>query len=159
MFDNEDIKQTPSQDERVLAALAHACCIFPTIGMVGAIVIWATQKEKSDFTAFQALQAVVYHLVMIVVGFLSGICYMCAFLTFPLIMIIVGIGSESAFKISPFVFMPMGMPFLMMGLMFLFWFLFIVYGFFGALMTLQGKDFRYVIIGNKLEKYLKAEIK
>jgi len=36
----------PTQDERIMAALAHACAILLGMGVVGAIVIWVTQKEK-----------------------------------------------------------------------------------------------------------------
>ncbi len=42
---------TRSQDERIMAALAHASAILPMWGAIAAIVIWATQREKSAFTA------------------------------------------------------------------------------------------------------------
>ena len=41
-----------TQDDKVVAALA------PLI----AIIVWATQKGKSPFVAFQSLQALVYQL-------------------------------------------------------------------------------------------------
>ena len=54
----------PSQDERIMAGLAHISAILPMMGMVAPIVIWVTQKDKSKFVSFQALQAVSYQLAM-----------------------------------------------------------------------------------------------
>ena len=38
-----------SSDDRIMAALAHF------LGLFGALIIWATQKDKSRFVKFQAL--------------------------------------------------------------------------------------------------------
>jgi len=42
----------PSQDERIIAALANVTIVLPFWGAIGAIVIWATQKDKSTYVAF-----------------------------------------------------------------------------------------------------------
>ncbi|MEK6574314.1 MAG: hypothetical protein AABZ58_08380 [Chloroflexota bacterium] len=44
-----------------------------------------------------------------------------------------------------------------MGTLFLGWFVMIVYGLAAAVMMLQGKDFRYVLIGRRLESYLQQK--
>ncbi len=72
---------TPTQDERVMAALAHISAILPFMGVTPPIVIWVTQKGKSKYVAFQALQALAYQLSMIVVWFIGGGCYFCSLLT------------------------------------------------------------------------------
>jgi len=46
-----------TQDERIMAAMAHATIIFSAVGLIGPLIIWGTQREKSEFLAFQALQA------------------------------------------------------------------------------------------------------
>lgn len=146
---------TPSQDERVTAALAHASAILPMIGAIGAIVIWATQKDKSRFVAFQALQAVVYHITMILAAFLGGVCYACSIFSFPVLMALTIPSAETpSGDVGPLFFLTMGIPFAIMGLLMIGWFLFIVYGIVGAAMTLRGKDFRYLILGERLEAYL-----
>ena len=56
---SEEAKEagSPTQDERVMAAVAHATIIFSAVGLIGPLIIWGTQREKSPFLAFQALQA------------------------------------------------------------------------------------------------------
>jgi uncharacterized Tic20 family protein len=148
----------PTQDERVTAALAHATAILPGLGSIGAIVIWATQKDRSRFVGFQALQAVVYHIVMILAGFLGGACYACSILTYPLAMALLLPGADTpSGELDPLFFLSMGVPFAIWGLVMVAWFLFVVYGIVGAAMVLQGKDFRYLAIGRRLERYLGGE--
>jgi hypothetical protein len=48
-------------------------------------------------------------------------------------------------------------PFLAMGLLFLGQFLFIVYGFIGAIMVFQGKPFKYALIGSKVEQFMQPK--
>jgi uncharacterized Tic20 family protein len=128
------------------------------LGAIGAIVIWATQKDKSRYVAFQALHAVVYHIAMILTGFLGGVCYGCSIFAYPLGMALLIPGAESASgDISPLFFLGMGIPFAVMGAIMLGWFLFIVYGVVAAAMTLRGRDFRYPVIGKRLETYLAQE--
>jgi len=56
---------TPSQNDKIMAALAHISALLPLMGIIAPIVIWVTQKDKSEYVAFQALQAVAYQLLMI----------------------------------------------------------------------------------------------
>jgi uncharacterized Tic20 family protein len=56
---------TPTQDERVMAALSHASALLPMMVIIAPIIIWVTQKEKSQYVAFQSLQAIAYQLSMI----------------------------------------------------------------------------------------------
>jgi len=56
-MDEKAESPVPTQDERIMAAMAHATIIFSAVGLVGPLVIWGTQREKSPFLAFQALQA------------------------------------------------------------------------------------------------------
>ncbi len=72
----------PSQNDKIMAALAHISAVLPLIGVIAPTIIWATQKDKSEYVAFQALQAVAYQLVMILAWFIGMGCYMIsAFLT------------------------------------------------------------------------------
>jgi uncharacterized Tic20 family protein len=148
---------TKTQDERIIAALAHASAILPMWGAIAAIVLWATQKDKSPFAGFQSLQAVAYHLTMIVGAMLFGVCYMCSALTMPLSTLLFLPSDPPSTDISPFAFLPMAFPFAVMGIGLLAGVAFVAYGLFAAAMTLQGKDFRYIVIGKKLEAYLAAK--
>ncbi len=58
--------ETSTNEERVLAALAHAGVLangFNLLGLVGAIVIWATQRKQSRYVADHALQALIFQVV------------------------------------------------------------------------------------------------
>ena len=64
--------------------------------------------------------------------------------------------SEAASSAEPWFVLPfMLLPFIIFGLIFLGGMAFIVYGLIGAVMTLRGKEFRYAIIGPRVERYLK----
>ncbi len=60
----------PTNDERTLAALAHASIVLNgagLIGLVAAAVIWATQRERSAYVRAHALQALIYQAVVLVI--------------------------------------------------------------------------------------------
>jgi uncharacterized Tic20 family protein len=165
-MESQGISAEPTQDERVMAALAHASVILPFWGMIGAIVIWATQKDKSPFVRFQALQGVAYQLCLVLCGFLCFACYMCTFFGMSLgtfLLLPVGIfAAEGASEAEGIIGMLVGMlpafsPFCVFGLIILVGLSFVLYGLYGAVRVLQGEDFRYVIIGRRLEQYLSRE--
>ena len=60
----ENVSHEISMEERLMAALSHF------FGMLVALVIWITQKDKSNFVRFQALQAVGLDAILMVVTLL-----------------------------------------------------------------------------------------
>lgn len=87
MSTTESSLAQPMQDERIMAALSHLAIVLPFMGVIAPTVIWVTQKDKSRFVAFQALQALVYQLVLIVAGFIVGICAMLSFVATMMITV------------------------------------------------------------------------
>jgi hypothetical protein len=153
MTDLDNLAPTP--DERVMAALSHVSILLPLMGVIAPIVIWVTQKEKSRYVAFQSLQALIYQLSMIIAWFLGMGCYMCSFFG----MIIPLTVSESSSNLGAnegLLIVATMFPFFVMGALFLFGFAFIIYGVVGAIMAFQGKPFRYVIIGKRVERFMLA---
>jgi uncharacterized Tic20 family protein len=162
-----------TQDDKVMAALGHATIIWPLMGIIAPLVIWATQKDKSDFVAFQALQAAAYHITLILGGLVFGLCLFCVYFG----MFIAGMGMPlSMFFTIPIqgptpeelppgavvgvivgfmaIFVLYLLIFALLMLIFVLWLAYIAYGLYGAVASLRGKDFRYVIIGSRLERYL-----
>jgi uncharacterized Tic20 family protein len=154
---------TATQDDKIVAALAHA------LGPLIAIIVWATQKDKSPFVAFQSLQAMVYQLTGFVGALLGMACYMCSFLGvfggmfafIPLAAIGTAAteGSEAAEGIAALIgflisMVTMIVPFAIFGLLILAILAFLLYGLWAAISVFQGKDFRYIVIGRWLERYL-----
>jgi uncharacterized Tic20 family protein len=136
----------PTQNDRIMAALGHATAIIPMMGVIAPIVIWATQKDKSEYVAFQALQAVAYQFIMILWWFAGMALYMGSFF---LVFIPAAIFSDSQ-SFPVFIFVPL----LTMGTLLFGMLAFVIYGLVAAVIVLQGKDFRYIIIGSQLKKYL-----
>lgn len=150
----EERNSPPNQNDKIMAALAHVSALLPFMGVIAPIIIWATQKDKSDYVAFQALQAVVYQLLMILAWFVGMGCYMLSFFTMFLGIPFAGENGQVDPSIAPLFAIGFMIPFLIFGAIFVGGALFVIYGLIAAIQVFQGKDFRYVLIGNRLEKYL-----
>ena len=144
----------PTQNDEIMAALAHVSAILPLMGVIAPIIIWATQKDKSKFVAFQVLQAIAYQLVMIFAWFVGMGCYMLSFFSTFLMIPFTGSGGEGDPTVTPFFMAGFFIPFIVFGVIFVGGAIFIIYGLVGAVMTFQGKDFRYFVIGSRLVSYL-----
>lgn len=148
--------QTQNQDERVLAAVSHVTALLPFIGVIAPIIIWVTQKDKSRYVAFQALQALVYQLTMVLGYFLGMACYIgsyvVAFIPLPFLA-----SSDSPDAAGWIIAITVIFPFLLLGLVFLLGYAFIVYGIVAAVMSLQGKPFRYLVIGRRIEQFMEKD--
>jgi len=157
MSNEPSVSNLPSQDERVMAALSHISAVLPFMGVIAPIIIWATQKNKSPFVAFQSLQAIAFQLTMILSWFLGMGCYMCSFFSMFAIMAIASAASKGSKTItSPLLEIPFLFPFVIMAAMFVVMVIYDVYGVLAAIRSLQGKPFRYAIIGHRIERFLNS---
>jgi len=145
----------PSQNDKIMAALGHISVLLPLIGLIVPIIIWATQKDKSKYVSFQALQAIAYQLVMIIAYFIAIGCYMLSF--FSTFLTISFTNKTSGPSASPLAMVGFIIPFLIFGAIFIGGGIFILYGIVGAVFTIQGKGFRYFIIGNRIAGFLEKQ--
>jgi hypothetical protein len=150
-------------DAWTIAALAHASILLTLIlafaggvgalvGLVVPLVIHLSYRERSRFIAFHAMQALVYqgagvliYLVLVVVlalavtvawvvsGLLSAV--IVGFLLMPIALLLTAV----------MVIVLLGAP--------LTW---IAYGLYAAYEVYQGKDFRYWLVGEWVEREVKA---
>lgn len=147
MANSTSLSPLSTQDERIIAALSHVAILLPLIGIIAPIIIWVTQKERSRFVAFQALQAIAFQLLLIVIYFGGILCYMGSFfLTFLGMM-----AADSMGPAGPG--MGMFLPFVVFFGTFLVLGIFVIYGIVAAVLTFQGKDFRYALVGRWVERY------
>jgi hypothetical protein len=86
-----------------------------------------------------------------------GLLHAVFFGTFFTIPFAGGNGGEVDPAAAPFIMLGVLVPFLVFGAMFIGGALFMLYGLIGAIQVFQGKDFRYIIIGNRLEAYLRQK--
>jgi uncharacterized Tic20 family protein len=151
---SEETRETGStiQDERVMATIAHATVVFSAVGLIGPLIIWGTQREKSRFVAFQALQAAAYQFLLLLGGLLAGALYVCSFLSLPVTALLSAPFDERAALCFPF--LGFSCTFGVLFLLMLAWMAYVGYGLFAAVSVLQGNDFRYVLLGPRLERYL-----
>src|SRR5512145_2488025 len=49
-----------SSDEKIMAALAHGSVFLMFLGPVVPVILWASQRKKSKYVSFHALQAMGY---------------------------------------------------------------------------------------------------
>ncbi len=161
MSPDETRTAAPAQDERITAAMAHVTAILPLFGIMAPIVVWTTQKDRSRFVAFQALQALVYQLAMILAWLVGMACYMCSYIGIiagPIVGLMVGHPAEGMLgPTEGLMVASMLVPFIVFGLISVGGIAFVLYGLVGAVQVLRGKEFRYVIIGTRLERYLQRE--
>ena len=142
--------QTPNSNERLFASLANASVLISLFtgigGALAAALIWALQKDKSPYVAFQALQAVVYQLIGVVVFGLAWCCWLAFYMVTSIPMIP---QLEANPDTLPPIFwigmLSMVCPMMLMGA----WALF---GLWAALQTYMGKNFRYPVIAGWVER-------
>ena len=140
-----------NQNERTMAALAHASIIVFGMGIIASVVLWATEKERSRYVAFQALQATVYHIVGFGIFMAGMLCWLILyFISFIPLMVAATEGSND----PPLVFI-LSMALMVVPLIFMgFW---ILGGLWGAVRAFQGRDFRYLVIGDQVERWMEAD--
>lgn len=115
----------PSQEERVMAALAHASILIHQVGIVAPLILWLVNEGKAPYAAYQAKQAFFFHLLVTVVIWVAvGLGLVFGLLTF-------GIGLLIAIPILG------ALPVAAM-----------IYGIMAAIHAYNGRDFRYWIIGD-----------
>lgn len=145
--------RTISQDDRILAGLAHGSILLGPFtnglgGIVAALVIWLIQKEKSAYVAYQALQALVYQSVTFLVTMIAWCCWGGLWMVMTLTPLF---ANPEAYETAPPAGLWAGLVLMIVPLAI--WVLTILYGLWGAVRCLGGHDFRYIIIG----KWLKSQ--
>ena len=160
--DSNEAVQVPT-DEWTAAALAHASVLLTLIlGMAGGVgapvglavplVMYFGYREKSRFVAFHALQSFVYQITGVLIyavtaavmgigvtmvwnisGWLAGVLVGLLLMPFALLLTML------------MVLLLLGAPLAWLG-----------YGLYAAYQVYQGRDFRYWLIGERLEREVKA---
>lgn len=142
----------PSSDESLMAAISHF------LGFLVAFIVWATQKDKSRFVRFQAIQAMAFD-ILVSVAALVGIGCIMAFI-FGVLALGIGniaiLGNQAnptAEPVRTLVALMTAVPLLIPCIV-----IPVAGIIFGArliatIQTFQGKDFRYPWLGALVERY------
>ncbi len=139
----------PTSDEKLMGAIAHL------FGPLGAIIVWAVQKDKSRFVKFQALQALTFD-VVIALG--MGILFFCifgvGFLGMSGAMFTSMNTPSSSEGLSPFFLLPMIFPFTIFGCVFPISFILLLVRLAASISILNGRNYQYPVIGKWLDTFM-----
>jgi len=136
-----------TREERLLAALAHGGIVVGGPAPAVSLLVWLAQKDRSDYTAFQALQAAVYQLLGLLVAVTAWSCWTLFYLS----SLIPLVNSSAQTDQPPLIFwIGLGSMVLPAGVMALWW----LYGLVGAVACGLGRDFQYLLLGRWLRRYL-----
>ena len=145
------VQDGPDRDERTMATLAHASVAIFGMGIIASVVLWANEKERSRYVAYQALQAAVYHIVGFCIFVVSMGCWLVLYVaSFIPLMVSATQGSEEVPLVFILAMLLMVVPLIFMGL----W---IAGGLWGAVRAFQGRAFRYFVFGDWVERWMAAE--
>ena len=144
---------SPTPDEKILAALSHL------LGPVIALIIWATQKDKSPFVRFQAVQAMAFDATLILFGVLgagcAGLLVFCSMITgFIGAAAAPAANSDSFSPLALLFVLPAMMPFCIGPLIFIFALGMFLIRVFAAVSVFQGNNFHYPWLGLRVERFL-----
>ncbi len=141
-----------TSDDRIWAALAHASALLMFFGPLVPLIIWDTQRKKSNYASFQALQAMAYQALFFWVWMLVA----------PLVAIVVMV---MALAVSPAAnpqsanppLAVFGMQLAIFGVIIGSMLLFVAVGLVGAAACLGGREFRYPLVGSRLARFLEYQ--
>ncbi len=132
-----------SSDQKLMALLSHLSILIPNIGILVPVIIWLTNKEKSDFLKFHALQAIFFQLIFFIL--------MMLFIFIGVIMMLAAIPwFELSSSPEPGILFFLSMVFMFMY--FPLWIIFGIYAIIASIKSYTGKIFKYALIGKIVER-------
>lgn len=140
-------QETRSTENRLLAALAHGAVATQGIGILVGVVVYVTQRDKSRYAAFQGLQAALFQLANLIITI--GLWVVCGIL-YGLSMILLIVQADANPDAAPPAIFWIAMISVVIPLIYMI--LIGLYGLWAAVRTWQGRDFKYPLIGDWLEK-------
>lgn len=137
-------------EDRLVAALGHLGAFAPFFGALAALVIWLTQKGRSSLLAFQALQALLFQALALVVYYVVylGLNVMSLIYLLPLMALSDSSGGDGAWIGLLFFSLVLFSVLLLMALAALAYYLLAALA---AVNLLRGRDYRYPLIGKLTE--------
>lgn len=135
----------PSTQERIWAALTHLSALGMGVGLPLPIVGWSENRRKSNYVAFQSLQALGYQILGFTIWILAALVF----------MVISSIGFLASVQTIDTLEADLnawtaGYSLFIFGLIALYFAPAIL----GAVACALGRDFRYPFLGSRLARYL-----
>ena len=143
------MKYSPTTEERIWSILSHLSAIAFGMGILLPVIGWSEQRRKSNYAAFQCLQALGYqslgYTTWILVSLLVVIALM--FVTISKLAAASGRDEDITFLLGPSLTIHFVIAMALIGL-------YAIFPVLAAISCARGKEFYYPIIGNHLARYL-----
>lgn len=140
---------SPTSDERMMGALAHF------FGLIGALIIYVMQKDKSRFVRFQATQALAFELLTMLALFVLFFCVFGVMFVSMFVTMFAGLSSAGqSGDFSWLMILPAIFPFGMFGCIFPLIITLFIIRIIATMSVLNGNNFRYPWLGAKVESFL-----
>jgi uncharacterized Tic20 family protein len=143
------MKALPSTEERVWAVLSHLSALAFGMGILLPVIGWSEQRRKSNYAAFQSLQALGYQSLGYTFWILGSLVIIViqSFFTVRELVAASQSGEDPASFLGPV----LSAHFVVMiGLIGVYLLLPVI----AAVATAMGRDFRYPLMGDRLARYL-----
>ena len=139
----------PTTEDRIWAVLSHLSAVTFGMGILLPVIGWAEQRRKSNYAAFQCLQALGYQSLGYTVWLLS---YLVVIIIFLIILAAYSFQAETRGATFEPLLGPWSFIFfvLIFGFLVLYFFLPMI----AAIACALGKDYHYPILGDRLARYL-----
>jgi uncharacterized Tic20 family protein len=143
----------PTSDESLMAAISHF------FGFIVALIVWATQKDKSHFVRFQSIQAMVFDLsvnviMILVVGLMMILVFGLLALGVADLAILGSQSNPTAEPVRTIVALLAGVPLLIPCILIPVVAVIFVFRLIATIQTFQGKDYHYPWLGKQVERML-----
>ncbi|MBN2148198.1 MAG: DUF4870 domain-containing protein [Anaerolineales bacterium] len=157
----------PEREERLAAALCHSAALMPLVGAAVPLAVFLSQRERSPFLRFQAAQALTYQILGLLAYFLIMACqFLVPFTMFPVAIFARAAAPDMVVNetLSPEGGILLALLILSMLVLLVIWGAFFIGGpfyiilaFVGAWRLLAGHDFRYLVLGNLVARWLNLD--
>lgn len=145
----ENTNNETTSDERLMSAVAHF------FGLLPALIIWALQKDKSEFIRFQSVQALAFDFAVAILGGVISTCLLGVLFLGIAGSIFAVPNNPSPENIAPiFVILPTMFPFGIFICILPYSLLLLIARSVAAAAVINGRHYRYPILGNWVENFL-----
>jgi len=138
------MQNQPTSEEKFWAILSHLSALAPGMGMLIPAFGWVNHRKKSDYAAFQSLQALGYQSLGYTLWTLGALFVLIVLTVATLPLLKAGEGINLWISVHVLV-------------MFLLYGVYLIFPILGAAQCGLGRDFRYPILGKRLARTIEYD--
>lgn len=153
-FADADAPLNAANEERFAAAMGHFAIAYPLTGMLPSLIFLILPGARSRYMKFHALQTIIFQLMSTIVTVALSVIAFILFINIAVSIVVPFMQDPNTFQPSIAIFTPIFLFLLSLLLSVLLIPLFQIIGQWAGLRLLQGREYRYDIIGRLVERWL-----